>query len=53
MNLLLSGITRKGNLRRKVRNRVGTPIEIQRLSNKFLTLSFLFYFFERMRLHGN
>ena len=44
MNFLLSGIIRKNKLRRKVRNRVGMPIEIQRPSNKFLTLSSLFYF---------
>lgn len=44
INFLLSGIIRKDKLRRKVRNRVGTPIEIQRPNNKFLTLSSLFYF---------
>ena len=48
MNFLLSGIILKDKMRRKVRNRLGTPIEIQRPSNKFLTL---FSFFERMRLN--
>lgn len=44
MNFLLSGIIRKDKLKRKVRNRVEMPIETQRTSNKFLTISSLFIF---------
>ena len=42
MNLLSSGINRKIEPIRTVRNQVGRLIEIQKLSNKFLSLSLLF-----------
>ena len=43
MNLLSSAIARKGDVRRNVRNGVGTLIEIQKPSSKFLS-PFLFLF---------
>lgn len=42
MNLLPSGIIRKNDPMRKVRNRVGRQIEIQKLNDKFLSLSLYF-----------